>query len=220
MSSALLVLLCERIFGFNRDESQNSLRLPCHVCFVSFRWPCLYGSKLEIIIVWMTSFIKFVFRLFTLRFCLLLYLSFFLSSFAHQSNLYFTSSSDSKSIYLHIHWQSTRWPKRLELPTVSYSLDLRNRCLIRIRSVCFSLSLSTSSNIRRKKISNELHVIAILSGSREKEGSVIVARSSNKISRSSSLSLPFHCLFRTSPLSLFYRRHRRKWNVVDNSMPN
>ena len=69
-SSDLFVLPCQWIFGFTRDESQNSLRLPCHVCFVSFRWPCLYGSKLQIITVWMTSFIKFVFRLFTLRFCL------------------------------------------------------------------------------------------------------------------------------------------------------
>ncbi len=74
----------------------SPIRLRCHVYF-SIEWPCLYVNEIQIITIWMTSLIKFVFRLF-IRLCL-----FSLSLSIEHSNLYFTSYSYSKSIYIYIY---------------------------------------------------------------------------------------------------------------------
>jgi len=84
--------------------------------------------------------IKFVFCLF-IHLCL-----FSLSLYIEHSNLYFTSYSYSKSIYIYICIDKRRADPKGYSPAVFYSLDLRYWCLIRILSRNNGTCLNTYEN--------------------------------------------------------------------------
>jgi hypothetical protein len=144
-----LAVACSFLSGFldlvlMKDKD---MRLLCHVYFFSsFGWLCLNMNELQIITIWMTSFIKFVFRLFT-RFCLFLSLAVSPSSTPICTSLHTVIQSQ----YIYIRIDKRRADPKGYIPAVSYSLDLRNWCMIRIFSQCSSTCL----NIHLRIIVNE-----------------------------------------------------------------
>lgn len=81
----------------------KAIRILCHVCFYFYfliQWPRLDTNELQIIAKWMTSFIKFVFRLFNRALCLSISFSFSSLSTSICISLYTLIQSQDEYIYM------------------------------------------------------------------------------------------------------------------------
>ncbi len=118
--------------------------------FFSFQWPCLDVNELQIITIWITSFIKFVFRSFT-RFCL----SSSLSPSSTPICISLHTVIQSQYIYTYICIDKRRADPKGYMPAASYSYDLRNWCLIRTLSMYkYLFEYTYEKNCQRKKKEN------------------------------------------------------------------